>query len=60
MRFTVEEAFEASECGEPIMISRAAALRIVNQHDCGEDFDASPLSVSDTLDAADLLRWLGY
>jgi len=60
-RFTAEDAFDASESGEPIMLTRAAARRILNDHDADGDFfaDHAP-DEAGAYDAAALLGWLGY
>ena len=60
MRFTTEEAYDASECGEPIMLSRADAERIIRDHDAEGDFFAEHAGESGAYDAAALLGWLGY
>jgi hypothetical protein len=64
MQFTAEEAFEASDCEEPIMITRAAAMRLVSEHDATwEEFEADNKGTGigfNTFDAAHVLRWLGY
>ena len=59
--FTAQEALDFSEAGEPIMLSLASALRIVDEHgiphdDFYEEFGERPESV----DAGDLFIWLGY
>lgn len=63
--FTAEEAFEASEDGEPIMLDRAAAFRlVVREHDGDWSYflrDTQPGAVDfQPVDAAVALRWLGY
>lgn len=67
MRFSAEQAFEASDEGEPIMLDHGAALAIIRQHDTGHASDAEAWGefVADMpavvhLDAANLLAWLGY
>lgn len=60
MRFTSEQAFDASDAGEPIMISRTDAVRICGDHDCGfEEFEVDT-GVAEMYDAGVLLAWLGY
>lgn len=46
-RFTAEDAFDASECGEPIVINRLWADKVIASH--GAEYDA-----------ATVLAWLGY
>lgn len=63
--FTTEDAYDASECGEPIMLSQAAALRMMRQHDIPEVdqrifFEENPSNDRSETDAAVLLGWLGY
>lgn len=67
MRFTTEEAYDASECGEPILLKPADVARIANEHDCGYPhgtaaafFAEYPDSEWKETDAASLLGWLGY
>lgn len=64
-RFTTEDAYEASEAGEPIMLTRAAAERIIEDHDCdyheAMEFLARELPDGKAhIDAAVVLGWLGY
>jgi hypothetical protein len=65
MRFTVEQAFEASEDQDPIMLAIGDIKNICDEHDlalsafydaidCGKDMLAIPC------DAAHLFGWLGY
>jgi hypothetical protein len=66
MRFTSDEAFEASNEGDPIMLNWASTKAILSSHsaDIGEFWtdhgnenrDLSTFSI----DAADVLGWLGY
>ena len=63
-RFTVEDAMDASECGDPIMISKSGAVAIVRKHDCDQgDFETfwNECEVKEGLiDVATLFTWLGY
>jgi hypothetical protein len=63
-KFTSDEAFEAQAEGDPIMISRAAALKILRDHSVSEDsheaFYREVEEHGDGFDAADVLMWLGY
>lgn len=63
MRFTAEDAFDASDAGEPIMLSAADVADIVEAHDAaGEDFfSETPRQPGQReWNAADVLSWLGY
>jgi len=67
MRFNTDEAYDASECGEPIMLKPRDVARIANHHDCGYPqgtaaafFADYPDSEHQDTDAATLLAWLGY
>lgn len=63
MRFTSEEAFEANEQGEPIMVTYAAARLICEDHgaDIGEFHgDTQTVIQGAPINAATLLAWLGY
>lgn len=61
MHFTAEEAFEASDIGDPIYITRRAAWRIVTAGDYdAQGFDALFVDGCDSIDAAKLLAWLGF
>lgn len=68
MRFTAQEAFDASAEAEPILITHAAASKIVAKHDCGESFDAfwqdrkehGSVDAAGRIDASELFVWLGY
>ncbi len=68
-KFSAEQAFEAQEEGNPIILTVPAAIRICKDH--GADYaeyleftiensriNKSEFSVK--VDAADLLGWLGY
>lgn len=66
-RFTAEQAHEAHEEGEPIIIALQAARRIVGAHETGEDFDdflaSQGAAIGNTpgqYDAWTVLEWLGY
>jgi hypothetical protein len=61
-KFSAQEAFEASEDGEPIEISAKAALRIIEKHNTDAfDFFAQPGVAGATwIDAAIVFEWLGY
>ena len=59
MRFTSEEAFEARDCGEPILLNRRSVERILRGHDADGDYFAGR-EPSEEYDAADVLEWLGY
>lgn len=62
MRFTADEAFEATEDGEPIMLSIAAANRMIDKANPGDDradFWAQHQACTE-VDAAAVLAWLGY
>jgi len=62
--FTFDDAAEATECGDPIMISKRGALAIVKKHDCDlGDFEAfwKECEVVDGLvDVSTVFNWLGY
>ncbi len=64
MRFTSDEAFEASESGDPIIINHATAKRICADHgvniDDGDGFTNEVPKVGDGYDAKFVLLWLGY
>ncbi len=68
MRFTAEDAFEASEYGEPIIIDGKATSRILTDHDARfvdfmADNHGTALVGPDGIigfDAALVLGWLGY
>ena len=63
-RFTAEEAFDARDCGEPIMITRAAVDRMLSQHSTTFANVDDPCNVqpdeTGMFDAAAILAWLGY
>jgi hypothetical protein len=60
MYFTSEDAYEAQQDGEPIMISRARALAMLRSHGAtAEEFDAE-VAVRERYSAWDVLAWLGY
>lgn len=59
--FTAEDAFEASEDGDPIMLAHDAAARICRDHDADlADFLTDCAITATHVDAAVLLGWLGY
>ena len=60
MRFTSDEAFDASDCGEPIILNQRTCEYICHEH--GVTFGEYLAEHPDTrdIDAAQLLRWLGY
>lgn len=69
-RFTAQEAFEAREAGESIMLDREGVKRLCNSHG-GMAREADTyferfynenhfLSMTADVDAADVLEWLGY
>lgn len=62
MLFTAEDAYEASEEGEPILLTHAAIARICRNHDVSpEEYIQHCIDASeDSLDAATLMGWLGY
>jgi hypothetical protein len=63
MRFTAEDAFDAQDEGEPIMVPASTARRIVHEHAASfDDFtrDAMAGQYPTHLDAAVVLAWLGY
>lgn len=64
-RFTTEEAYEASECGDPILLNADDVIRICGRQqspDCAPDlfYAEHPQVVRGNVDAAVLLGWLGY
>lgn len=66
MRFSADQAFEAAQDGDPIILDTVTIANILRQHGDGEDFTVE-LYVSETeahgnnpYDAAELLGWLGY
>lgn len=60
--FTTEEAFEASTDGEPILMTRRAAERLIDQHQPGDDRAEfwNQHNGATHIDAALVLAWLGY
>ena len=67
MRFTSEEAYEAHEEGDPLLITRKTALAIVTEHGATAEgiaeFRAQVAIIDeqhDRFDAWDVLAWLGY
>jgi len=63
MSVTADQAFEARDAGEPVMITGPHALKLVASHDQLEDFliDAEYCrDPSAQVDLADVLEWLGY
>ena len=67
-RLTTEEAYEASDCGEPILLNEADVIRICKRQDDGFNPDCAPEAfyaehpqfARGAVDAAALLGWLGY
>lgn len=66
-RFTTEQAFDAADCDEPIMLTRAAAMKICNDHSAlwyeflGDEMKWNETAPEPEMVAADrLLAWLGY
>jgi hypothetical protein len=57
--FTSEEAYEAHNDGEPIMVSRAWATKIVTR-EAGDDATEFLASLPASVDAWVVLSWLGY
>jgi len=63
MRFTAQEAYEAWQDGDPIMVEPAAAEVICKRHDqtladyLTEQHNGQP---QDAIEAWSLLGWLGY
>ena len=67
MKFTADEAFEASKAGEPIIISIETAARYLRQHGLTEPSDVRDMlfqcelpHTTQEIDAATVLGWLGY
>ena len=69
MRFTSEEAFEADDSGEPIMVEWSAVVAICKEHGCLITDNSDPFagewsaefgSQAQAVNAAKLLEWLGY
>lgn len=65
MRFTSEEAREAHEDGDPIMVTRLSAVGLIAQHPAGpftqqvEEFYAECGNI-ERYDAWAVFSWLGY
>ena len=63
-RFTSEDAFDASEEGDAIMITTKRAQQLIErEHGCSwQEFseDQPHLAASPLIDAAQVLAWLGY
>jgi len=64
MAFTIKQAFEAQETGQPIMLDQEAVETILRVHDqliadFYRDYFADGF-YSDVVDAAELFVWLGY
>jgi hypothetical protein len=65
-RFTAEDAFEASEAGDPIILTALEAANICREHGVSyedyakEDATEYPMLPYGEVDAAKLLGWLGY
>jgi len=61
MPITADQAFEARDAGEPVMISAYHAIKLVISHDQSpnqwEMRRADPMA---PVDLADVLEWLGY
>lgn len=63
MKFSAEEAFEADDAGEPIMMDAEAAKKLVAEHSClwseflREECNHLPTT---QYNAAKVLGWLGY
>lgn len=67
MKFTADEAFEASKSGEPIMVTIETAARYLRQHGLTEASDVREMLfqcelpfTTQEIDAATVLGWLGY
>lgn len=59
MSVTAEQAFEAREIGEPVMISAYHAANLLYGHHAGGRFFTGRDPVK-PVDLADVLEWLGY
>ncbi len=58
MSVTAEQAFEARQIGDPVMISAYHAVKLITNH--GQDpYEFSDHNVA-PVDLADVLEWLGY
>jgi hypothetical protein len=64
MRFSAEEAHDAHDDGEPIMLGNAALLSILSEHSANVDqFEGdhpNHVYVQNPIDAWTVLEWLGY
>ena len=62
MTFTSADAFEAADCGEPILMNAGAIRRMLREHGADEaEFSAeAKWDGAGELDAAFVLGWLGY
>ena len=66
--FTAEDAFDASEAGDPIILCHGEVMDIIEAHHAADmvgDFyqtiqPTHPVGAMGGWDAADLLAWLGY
>jgi len=61
--FSAEQAFDARDDGEPIMIGYVFAGQILEDHDeCLDNFlvEYDEYRAASKIDAADILEWLGY
>ena len=63
---TAEEAFEARDAGEPVMISAYHAVKLVYSHDqdpnafFDDRWEEEKISAVMPVGLADVLEWLGY
>lgn len=61
-RFSADQAYEAWRDGDPIMVERTAAAKIIAQH--GETLEHfiedQPADPEGDIEAWHLLMWLGY
>lgn len=60
MRFTADDAFEAKESGDPIMLDEVDTARLLRRHDASLAEMQEDLGKASCYDAADVLGWLGY
>lgn len=60
MTFTANDAYDASENGEPIMMERAMAERYVLRHGCSVEEFREECGETSEYDAWAVLSWLGY
>ena len=58
MSVTAEQAFEARDAGDPVMISAYHAVKLICSH--GQDPDEFSAYNVVPVDLADVLEWLGY